>query len=200
MGKRGRRNAKRLRAIAEISKMRRSSARALGRMKKKKGDDTEKICDAISASLLRKGLIAGTKRAERWSYMDVVLKTDRVIWRLRDGAPVPVQLKSSFVGPEEKEKFRFFERKYRKPPVFVVITPQDTDLTKIEDSILRKIDSWGGNFWCEDWQFKYSKFFDFIGHPGFGVLQKRIKIFFSEKRRAEKALDEKKNEPNDIKE
>lgn len=181
MGRKGRRNAKRLRAIAEIQRMRKSSRKALGRMKNKKGRDAEMVGSEISGSLLRKGLIQRTKKSERYSFMDVVSKVDRVIWRASDGMPVPIQFKSFFVDKEEKEKYKFFEKQYGQMPVFMAITPRDTDLDKLEAILLRKVDEWKGYFKYRDWQFKYSKFFDFENYPGFGMLRKRIDMFFSEK-------------------
>ena len=184
-GKGGRRNAKILRAIAQIKEMQRGFRKAIGKMRKKKGNDSEKVGETISLSLLQKGLIKGAKKSERWSYMDLVLKTDLVVWRLRDGALIPIQFKSSFISYEGKEKYRFFEKQYGKLPVFMVIRPQDTDLAKLEDLLLRRVDSWEGSFSCEDWQFEYSKFFDFEHYRDFGTLKRRIMIFFSTKQRKE---------------
>lgn len=194
MGRKGKRNAKRLRAIAAINSMRVSSGRALKKLKEKRGNDTERIGGQISNSLLSKRLIRDTAKAKRWSFMDVVLKTDRVIWRLGDGMPVPIQFKSSPIGFENRAKYEYFKKRFGSLPVFMIITPQDTDLKKLEEDLLRKVNSWNGSFYCEEWQFKHSKFFDFEHHPNFGTLKRRKMIFFSNKRREEEKSREQQKE------
>src|SRR3989344_1257674 len=111
MSRKGKRNAKRLRAIAEIQRMYRDSNRALKKMKERKGRDTERIGGEIAHILLTRGLIKRTVKAVRWSFMDLVLKTDSVIWRLSDGMPVPIQFKSSPIGFENRARYEYFKRR-----------------------------------------------------------------------------------------
>ena len=194
MGRKGKRNAKRLRAIAAINRMQIRSGHALRKMKEKKGRDTERIGGEIAHILLTRGLIKRTVKAVRWSFMDLVLKTDRVIWRLSDGMPVPIQFKISPIGFENRARYEYFKKRFGSLPVFMIITPQDNDLKKLEEDLLRKVNSWNGGFYCEEWQFKYSKFFDFERHPNFGTLKRRKMIFFSEKRREEARSREQQRE------
>ena len=192
MGHRGWRNKKELRALLAIKAMRRSSNRAIRKMKDKKGKDTEEAGAEITASLFKQGLIKEDIPVARCSFMDTVRKVDRIVLRLSDGMPIPIQFKSSFPNIEQKSKYKFFEKMFGDWPVFIIIRPRD-DLKKIEKIMLQKINSWRGGFFFKSCQIKYNKFFDFKHYPDFGSIKQRKELFFEER----KEIEKRTNKPED---
>lgn len=191
MGHNGKRNAKMLRAITEIQRMRRSSSKALNEMKNKKGKDAEKTVREAVESLYQDGCIKNYVHVPRCSFMDCVRGTDEIVERLSDGMLVPIQIKSYFPSEAEKAKYNFL-------PVFIIVTPRDTDLKKIGETLLRKTNSWKGYFSYQNWQIRYSKFFDFKHYPEFGTMRRRKELFFADRKRKKEQIifEQLKQQPN----
>ena len=139
------------------------------------------VVEEVAISLHKKNLINGYFSASRCSFMDSFRKVDKIVLRLSDGMPVPISVKSSFPSKEEIERNGFFIKKFGKLPVFIIVAPKDYDSGKTEDLLLRKVNSWEGEFYFEAWQLRYSKFFDFYRHPEFGNMKQRLKLFFSDR-------------------
>lgn len=181
MGKRHRMNGRMRRSMADIKKMRRGTIKLIRRTQEKRGHDSEFEGKKMEDHFFEQRKILGAQFVHEASYMNTVLKVDK-IWQRLDGAFVPLQFKSTQrYAHEYVRKFKhFLEKRFKELPVIVVLSPGDK-WEDIAEDVLSRVNSWGGNFRFHQWQIKYSKFFDYKNHYYLGPsLKIRKRLFFKD--------------------
>lgn len=173
-----RKNARYLRAKKEIKKMRIGLNRLIRITQEQRGRDSEELGQKMVQELLQEGKILDFARVERCSWMDSVLHIDFIIIRL-SGKSIPQQFKSSYLSIKifKKNYEKFFIKHLGALPVVVDFPPGMTDWEQKKAWFLKRINNWSGKFKHEEWQLRYSIFFDFKNFPEFGSFRSRIKLF-----------------------
>lgn len=156
---------------------------------KERGLAAERKADNLLKHLLDGGKISETVCVAECSFMNKVLKTDKIARRL-DGVSVPIQVKCS---PTPGIAFTEFLTKYIGDDwayPLILVFPPESGWEKMVPKVLRQINSWLGNFKYEDWQLEYSPYLDFSEFKIFGRnIRLRVESFLEARAEPAKAKE-----------
>ena len=159
---------------------------------KERGLAAERKADNLLKYLLDGGKISEIVCVAEYSFMNSVLKTDKIVRRL-DGISVPIQVKSS---PTPGIAFTEFLTKHigdNWAYPLILVFPPESGWEKMVPKALRQINSWLGNFKYEDWQLEYSPYLDFSKFKIFGrSIQLRVESFLEARADLSKAEEHKR--------
>ena len=136
----------------------------LREIKDERGQNTEDKVNELLQHLQDNGLIKHFYWAAKHSWLDTVLKIDKVAEK-NDGALVPIQVKTSFTGllAFEQKYAAKMKRRFGAIPVIVIIH-SDQGWENQAEKTAKSIESWSGNFNFKHWQLKYDQLLDFSQH------------------------------------
>ena len=196
MSKRHWTNSRVRRAIADIKKLRRGTRKLIKKTQERRGFLSEEEGKKMELCFFEQGKIKNFVSVATSSFMNKVLKVDK-IWQRVDGFFVPIQFKSTQRYAEEyKVKFGDFLRKqFGQIPVIVVLSPGDK-WEDIADSVLKRVNVWGGSFRFSLWQVNYNKFFDYEHHKDYGPSLKIRKRLFFKNLEIERQKEKQVYQPN----
>lgn len=136
----------------------------LREIKNERGQNTEDKVNQLLQHLQNNGLIKSFYWAAKHSWVDTVLKIDKVVEK-NDGLLVPIQVKTSYAGllKFEQRYAAKTKKRFGAIPLIIVIRP-DKGWENETAKLVNSINAWSGVFNFERWQLKCDQLLDFSQH------------------------------------